>query len=160
MKNLLAKLSAVVMLPLVSRGLRIAQINDVHVNLDYYFGGYCTFPLCLDLGNWLMDPPIKLVDTVLGDMKYWYHTDRTPIDAVLIGGDFVVHGLSNSDPNFGNWPIMKDVLRAVINSVQTKFPGVPIISAIGNNDVLNHYQAPGNESQKELFYGDLFDIWF
>ena len=69
MKNLLAKMSAVVLLPLVARGLRIAQINDVHVNLDYYFGGYCTFPLCLDLGNWLMDPPIKLVDTVLGDMK-------------------------------------------------------------------------------------------
>jgi hypothetical protein len=59
----------------------------MHVNIDHYFGGYCTFPLCLDLGNWIMDPPSKLVDTVLGDMKY---TDRTPIDAIF--GDFVVHG--------------------------------------------------------------------
>jgi hypothetical protein len=26
--------------------------------------------------------------------------------------------------------------------------------------VLNHYQAPGNDSHKELFYCDLFEIWF
>ena len=56
------------LLPWVARGLRIAEINDLHVNLDYYFGSYCTLPLCLDLGNWFMDPPIKLVDTILGDM--------------------------------------------------------------------------------------------
>ncbi len=87
------------------------------MNLDYYFGSYCAFPLCLDLGNWFMDAPIKLLDTVLGDMHYWYHTKSTPIDAILIGGDFVVHGLSNSDPNFGNWPVMKEVFKAVINSV-------------------------------------------
>ena len=79
---------------------------------------------------------------------------------MLIGGDFVVHGLSNSDPTFGNWPAIKDIFRAVIASVQTKFPVVPIISTIGNNDVLNHYQAPGNESKKALFYRDLFEIWF
>jgi hypothetical protein len=51
-----------------------------------------------------MEPPIKLVDTFLGDMKYWYHTNKTPIDAVLIGGDFVVHGLFNSEPNLETGP--------------------------------------------------------
>jgi Calcineurin-like phosphoesterase len=121
--------------------LRIAQINDVHVDLNYKFD-YCSFPVCLDNGNFFMDPPLKLVDTVIGDMKYWYHTSTTKIDAVLLAGDFVVHGLSNSDPDHKNWPAMKDVFNAVINEVQSKFPGVPIISSIGNNDLLNHYQAP------------------
>ncbi len=119
--------------------LRIAQINDVHVNLNYELGSYCTFPLCLDNGNFFMDPPLKLVNTVITDMKYWYDTQSTKIDAVLIAGDFVVHGLSNSDPDHKNWPAMKDVFNSVINEVQNKFPGVPIISSIGNNDLLNHY---------------------
>jgi Icc-related predicted phosphoesterase len=107
-----------------------------------------------------MDAPIKLVDAVLGDAKYYYDVAGDKIDAVMIAGDFVVHGLSNSDPNFGNWPEMKRVIKAIIDSVIAKFPGVPIIPSIGNNDVLNHYQAPKNQSQKELFYGDLFNIWF
>ena len=37
---------------------------------------------------------------------------------------------------------------------------MPIISTIGNNDLLNHYQAPGNDTQKQLLYGDLFEIFF
>jgi hypothetical protein len=36
---------------------------------------------------------------------------------------------------------------------------VPIIPTMGNNDMLNHYKSP-SEDQKELFYGDLYDIWF
>lgn len=107
-----------------------------------------------------MDAPIKLVDTVLKDLKYYYDTASEKVDAVLIAGDFVVHGLSNSDPNFRNWPEMKKVFQAVIASVEKQFPGVPIIPTIGNNDLLNHYQAPKNESEKALFYGDLYDIWF
>jgi hypothetical protein len=46
-----------------------------------------------------------------------------------------------------------------VESVQSHFPGVPIIPTIGNNDGLNHYQAP-SQDRKALFYGDLFDIWF
>ncbi len=103
----------------VSKALRIAQINDLHVNLNYADEGfgYCKFPICLNLGNFFMDPPVQLLDTVLGDMKYNYHTSKTPIDAVLIGGDFVVHGLSNSDPDHKNWGAMKEVLAAAISSV-------------------------------------------
>lgn len=99
--------------------LRIAQINDLHVNLNYEQDGYayCKFPVCLNLGNFFMDPPITLLENVLGDMKYNYHTSKTPIDAVLIGGDFVVHGLSNSDPEHKNWDSMKQILAAAIQSV-------------------------------------------
>jgi Calcineurin-like phosphoesterase len=117
--------------------LRLAQINDIHVNLAYNYS--CSFPLCLDLGNYAMDAPIKLVDTVLGDLKYYYDTASEPVDAVLLAGDFVVHGLSNSDPEFKNWPEMKRVISAIIDSVKAKFPNTPIIPTIGNNDLLNHY---------------------
>jgi hypothetical protein len=92
-----------------------------------------------------MDPPIKLLDTVLGDMKYNYQTSSEQIDAVLISGDFVVHGLSNSDPLHRNWPEMKLTIETIVKRVEKMFPGVPIISAIGNNDVLNHYQAPSQD---------------
>ena len=92
--------------------LRIAQINDIHVSLDYNFS--CGFGLCLDMGNYLADPPIKLLDYVLSDISdYGGH-----IDAISIAGDFVVHGLCNSDPNHANWPKMKDVLQAITASIR------------------------------------------
>lgn len=103
------------MLVLYTSALRIAQINDVHISLDY--NQSCSLGLCIDIGNYLMDPPIKLLDTVLGDMKYYYDSSSQPIDAVTIGGDFVVHGLSNGDPDHKNWPQMMQVIEAVIQSV-------------------------------------------
>ena len=56
---------------------------------------------------------------------------------------------------------MKDVLRSVISIVQTKFAGITIISTIGNNDVLNEtLPVLGSDSQKTLFYGEIYEIWF
>ena len=107
------------------------------------------------MGNYLEDPPIKLLDFMLSDISDY----GGQIDAILIAGDLVVHGLSNSDPNHANWPKMKDVVSAITASVRRQFPGVPIIPSIGNNDVLNYYKTP-NEDKKALFYGDLYDIWF
>ena len=121
--------------------------------MDYNFS--CGFPLCLDMGNYLADPPIKLLDYVLSDISGY----GGQIDAISIAGDFVVHGLCNSDPNHANWPKMKDVLLAITASVRKQFPGVPIIPTMGNNDMLNHYKSP-SEDQKAMFYGDLYDIWF
>lgn len=43
--------------------------------------------------------------------------------------------------------------------MKVRFPGVPIINAIGNNDAVHHYQAP-NGTWKDIFYGDLYNIWF
>ena len=39
--------------------------------------------------------------------------------------------------------------------IEKKFPGVPIISTIGNNDVMYHYQAP-NTTDKINYYADLY----
>ena len=106
--NLLTLAATALCFICTTSALKIAQINDVHINLSYNYS--CGLPLCLDLGNYLMDPPIKLLDTVLADMKYQYHTCSSKIDAITIGGDFVVHGLSNTDPEHKNWPAMKEVI--------------------------------------------------
>ena len=46
-----------------------------------------------------------------------------------------------------------------MDTITNRFPGVPILNSIGNNDAIHHYQAP-NGTLKPIFYGDLFDIWF
>ena len=90
-----------------------------------------------------MDAPIKLVDTMLADAKWNYNTYSEPIDAVLIAGDLVVHGLtSGQSGNYPNWPKMKETMAKIMESVEKEFPGVPIIPTIGNNDLLRHYWAP------------------
>ena len=87
------------------------------------------------MGNYFEDPPMKLVEVMLGNIKHY----AKPVDAISIAGDFVVHGLCNRDPNHANWPKMKEILGAVVDAVKKEFPGVPIIPGIGNNDLLNHY---------------------
>ena len=54
---------------------------------------------------------------------------------------------------------MKDVIGAVMDKVTAQFPKVPVLSNIGNNDLLNHYQAPSS-IEKAMFYGDLYKMWF
>lgn len=50
-------------------------------------------------------------------------------------------------------------MSTVVQTIQAKFPGVPIINAIGNNDILNKNQAP-TTAQKVAYYTDMFDMWF
>ena len=46
--------------------VRIAIINDVHLNLTYDYG--CSFPFCYDHGMYGLDSPSQLVETLLDDM--------------------------------------------------------------------------------------------
>jgi hypothetical protein len=57
----------------------------------------------------------------------------------MIGGDFVVHGLSSDDHNKNNWPQMKEVIADSMKMIQEHFPNTPILPNIGNNDLLHHY---------------------
>ena len=86
-------------------------------------------------------------------------TQETPIDAILISGDFVVHGMSSNVMGVNKWPEMKVIIRQAVQMISESFPGVPIIPNIGNNDLLYHYQTP-NASEKAMFYGDLYEMWF
>lgn len=47
-----------------------------------------------------------------------------------------------------------------MDAVRTKFPDKILLPTIGNNDVIVHNQVPCNEDVAELYYLDLFDIWF
>jgi hypothetical protein len=58
--------------------VRIAILNDVHLNLTYDYG--CSFPFCYDNGMYGLDPPSQLVDTLLDDMQKQHPT----LDAILI----------------------------------------------------------------------------
>ena len=139
----------------VAQAYRIAIVSDMHV--DPAYNQTCS-TLCEDMGKYEEDPPASLLNLILDDLAQAYdkHDD---INAVLITGDFVVHGLAQKNLSASNWTLQKPIIQSVINAINSRFPGVPIISNIGNNDVINHYQAP-NGTNKDIFYRDLYSIWF
>lgn len=99
------------------------------------------------------------MDYVLDDMAEKYHNNSsTKLDAIIVTGDMVVHGLSSKDFSINNWEKQKEIIKETMDSMTKRFPDVPIINAVGNNDAIHHYQAP-NGTFKETFYGDLFEIW-
>jgi len=54
---------------------------------------------------------------------------------------------------------MNKTMNTIMDAIKGKFPLVPILSTIGNNDVLYHYQAP-NATDKIYYYNDLYNMWF
>lgn len=46
-----------------------------------------------------------------------------------------------------------------MNKLTTAFPGVPILSGFGNNDVVYHDSVP-KANERHEFYSDVFDMWF
>ena len=99
---------------------------------------------------------------ILEDLSHTYDKadpNSPAIDAIIVSGDFVVHGLSSKNLSVSNWPQQKVIIQQVLDSISLRFPGVPLIPNIGNNDAINHYQAP-NGTNKELFYSDLYTMWF
>lgn len=107
-------------------------MSDIHLDLNYRED--CGFPLCLDLGWYKKDPPLKLVETLLDDMSFHYDN----IDAILIQGDSIVHGLSYPETEHA-WPMQKETLIFLRNAIAERFPYTPVLLSIGNNDVLEHY---------------------
>jgi hypothetical protein len=140
----------------MTQALRVAILNDLHLNRTY--DQSCTFMRCYDRGDYGSDSPAKLVETILEDMQR--ETDHgKKYDAIMIGGDFVVHGLSSDDKDKNNWPQMKEVIADSMKLIQRYFPDTPILPNIGNNDLLHHYQAP-SQTERAMFYGDLYSLWF
>ncbi|CDW78580.1 UNKNOWN [Stylonychia lemnae] len=81
------------------------------------------------------------------------------LDALVLSGDFVMHGLASRTPGVTNWDMMKSTIEQVIEQFKTKFTEAIILPCIGNNDVVEHYSAPKIDF-KDQYYGDLFYIWF
>jgi Calcineurin-like phosphoesterase len=86
--------------------LRLAILNDIHLNLTYEYT--CGFPFCYDQGIYGVDAPTALFDTILDDLHDNYHFKK--VDAILILGDFIRHGLSKNDPNSNNWAKQKIIV--------------------------------------------------
>lgn len=105
-----------------------------------------------------MDSDTSLVDTIFDDMYKTYDTDDS-VDVIVLSGDLVMHGMASTDPNESNWDKMKKTIQTVIDKVKAKFPRAKIMPCIGNNDVVNHYQAP-SITEKAQYYSDLYNIWF
>ena len=96
--------------------------------------------MCYDRGNYGADAPQLLVDKVLDDMAERYHKNSTEkLDAIIVTGDMVVHGLSSKDFSVNNWDKSKAIIKSTMDSMTKRFPGVPIINAVGNNDAIHHY---------------------
>jgi hypothetical protein len=84
--------------------------------------------------------------------------DEKP-DIIIINGDFNYHGASSRTPGVDNWSKMVPIFTTIMQMISNKFPGVPILPTIGNNDVKYHYQAP-KAADKASYYGDLYSIFF
>jgi hypothetical protein len=139
---------------MASAKTRVAILNDIHLNHTYDFP--CG-TICYDLGSHGYDSPPALIDTILDDLHKQAQGEK--LDAILISGDFAVHGISTGIGQPNRWPEMKQVIGKVMEMIQNTLPGVAIVSSIGNNDLLNHYQAP-NATEKAMYYGELFELWF
>ena len=44
--------------------------------------------------------------------------------------------------------------------IKETFPNAAILSTIGNNDLIQYYEVPRNQTVKDIFYGDLYSMWF
>lgn len=90
-----------------------------------------------------VDPPKELLETILGDIHANYNQGsdkkKEKLDAIVVNGDFAMHGLAKQNNINSAWKQLKQIMTSVSISIQEKFPDTPIISTIGNNDVLMHY---------------------
>jgi len=64
------------------------------------------------------------------------------LDALIMSGDFVMHGLASYTPTTSNWDKMKETIKSVANNLKTTFPNSIILPCFGNNDVIEYYKAP------------------
>jgi hypothetical protein len=57
-----------------------------------------------------------------------------------MNGDFIGHDIIASEgASKSHWDIQKTVFETIQGKVLEKFPSIPVLPSIGNNDVLFHY---------------------
>lgn len=98
---------------MVSAKTRVAILNDIHLNQTYDFP--CG-AICYDRGSHGYDSPPALVDTILDDIQKQAQGEK--LDAILISGDFAVHGISTGIGKPNRWPEMKQIIGKVIDMIQ------------------------------------------
>jgi len=106
---------------------------------------------------------MKLFDTMVDKAYEYIQESGDELKAILIPGDFNEHSLPSYDiasevPN-KNWPQMLETFRTVVTTLANKFPGVPILSAIGNNDCYYHDKAPFKDYAND-YYSEVKTVLF
>ena len=95
------------------------------------------------LGFFSEETPIKLVRAVISRALNQTAEDNLNIDAILINGDFVKHGVA-LDGNVSDsqmeqtWAEIQDNMRASLTLIRSIFLDQPVLPVIGNNDVIMH----------------------
>ena len=58
------------------------------------------------------------------------------------------------------WTNLKEIITADMTNLRNKFPNKILLPTIGNNDVIVHNSVPCTDEMAELYYSELFNIWF
>jgi hypothetical protein len=55
---------------------------------------------------------------------------------------------------------MKSDMQTIFDNVRKRFKNVPLLPSVGNNDVVVHNNVPCDDINANIYYSDLFGIWF
>ena len=109
-----------------------------------------------------LESPDKLIDFMAKSMRQ--REEQKHIDAILINGDFVKHGVAQNTQESSTikqtWVKLKQSIKANMDIVRKNFPKTDLLPTIGNNDVIVHDNVPCTDEVANKYYSELFEIWF
>lgn len=113
------------------------------------------------MGVYGFDAPKKLIDAVVDRMV----NKSSDIDAIVLNGDFIAHNHAGNknmtlEEKNETWTSLKEIIGTDMQALRNKFPGKVLLPTIGNNDVIVHNSVPCNEDVADMYYTELYDIWF
>jgi len=119
-------------------------ISDIHLEPDYgtplaatKHNPACTLESSKEsspYGQFGCDAPTLLVEQTLDHAQSVVASET--IDFILMTGDFVRHGNELLENPL---QLTREISETVLNMITTRFPGVPILVSVGNNDFTPDY---------------------
>jgi predicted MPP superfamily phosphohydrolase len=142
----------------IAHGLKIGVIADLHFDPFYdpttSADTWCENNLesipdvSAPIGRHGCDPNFALIEVML---KHFRHTFASP-DVLLIVGDHVGHGTYLYADKMKTIETMSELIN-------NYFGDTPVLFQIGNNDTIDHDQAPSS-IDREDYYRALWTHWF
>lgn len=173
-------LASLILLMFVAMGtcqiVRVAIINDIHYEPFYEEGTeverFCrksNSPLswitrftalnASPFGEYSCDAPERLINLMFDKLN---EIDPN-IEVLLVGGDFITHGLSIEldDVIHDQYDLLKEsITKVFLEMINKKFPNAIILPAVGNNDIKYHYVAPQTNHTDSDYYKFLYNLFF
>ena len=82
----------------------------------------------------------------------------------MVNGDFCAHGYAldpwNRTFNISTWNEMKEVIREDMKMIRKYYNNTDLLPTIGNNDVVIHNNVPSDNQTADIYYSELYQIWF